>query len=638
MTVLAAVFGLTAGAGSRAEDFNAVSSFEQDGLRVEMAISPLADGKQPLHESEDVKLRFRVREAGEKGNLISGLFPMSWMVGRDTGEAAPDRDECEYEIRSLLAGRLAHTADVNLNEYLLITLDDNNSVSIIDPQIESSKTKTLGMVALTSKGEDFVLAPDRRNVLVTLPGQGRVAAANIFKRKARYLDPGGQPRQIELQPDLQLAWIGDAKHDKVHAINAGTFELLGSISVGPGPHEMAFRDNSRELYVVSPETSKLNIIDTQGLEVKGQVEIGTGAFSVGYSDYSGNIYAAYGDGTVKVVSREREELIHTITLGSEISAFAVSPDGRIGFGLHEDERRVSIIDLSSSKPTYRVRAKGSPRHIGFTDTFAYIHYSDSGEAMLLDLGTLSRGKEPMVSYVVMGRKPPASGKHDTIAPIIAPLPEGAGALVMNAADRSVYHYMEGMNNPMGSYRSYPWTARGILISDRTIREVEKGIYQTEFRLPGAGTYTLPFLVPGSPQLHGCFTVQVDRKGAGRIVDNQFTLEPVDADRTYTAGISQTLRVRLTDADSGEPVNNLEDLMILVMRGPRWSWRGVAEPVDNGYYEIDVTFPGKGQYMIMSSSRSGKVRYGQLKTFSVRVDEKIGQSTNVDMRKGKDSDS
>lgn len=620
LIVLAAALGLSASVASAATEFKADSSFEQNGLKVEMDIAPLNGKDRPVHESEDARLRFRITEAGEAGQPIGGLFPLSWLTSRGEKDAAPDDKACNFQIRSLLAGRLARVADVNLNQFLLITLDDNNSISIIDPQIESSQTKTLGMVSLTSKGTDFVLAPDRRNVLVTLSGQGRVAAADIFKRKAQYVDTGGHPRRIILQPDTRLAWVGDEDGDSVHAIDAEVFKLRGSVKVGPGPHEFAFKDNSREAYVVSSASPLLSVVDSHSLKLKKQVEIGKDAISVGYSHFSGNIYVALAGGKVVVLDQNQYRQKAVIDLKMKISVFAVTPDSRFGFALHGKDNQLSIVDLTKNKVIQTIKTDLEPNHLDFTETFAYIHHAQSGDALLVDLATLRQNGKASVAPVVLGQQAPAAGRYATIAPIIAPLPEGGGALIMNAADRNIYHFMEGMNAPMGAYQTYPWPARGVLISDRTIREMEKGLYQTEFRLPAAGVYTLPFLVPSSPQLHGCFTITVKGKRKQIKQYGSIQLEPLPKELTFTTGKPQSLRVYVTDPASDKPVTDVKDLMLLVMQGPRWQWRGAATPVGGGHYEVNVTFPKAGQYMIMAASTSRNVNFGQTRSLTVKVED------------------
>ncbi len=589
--------------------------FEQNGLRVEVEVSSLtagADAKAPVRPTENTRLRFRVREAGPDGTPVAGLAPLAWIVGRESSDPVPDRAACEYQIRALLAGRLARAADVNLNEYLVVTLDENSSVSLIDPQIESSKTKTVGMVSLTSIGEDFVLTPDRRRVLVTLRAQHRVAEADLFGKMARYLEVGGAPRRIALAPDGRLAWTGDAAQGSVTAIAVEGFTRAGAVDVGPGPHEIAFRDDSRYVFVASPASDRLAVIDAQTFARAHEVDTGPGLVGLAYSVHSAQVYVALADGTVVVIDGRRFTRTATVSLGAATSAFGVSNDGRFAVALHRATDRLSVLDLATNKVIDRETTALQPDRVAFTDSFAYVRHAGSGDFLLLDLHSLRTTGETRPSTIVMGQRPAASvSSGDAIAPSIAALPEGGGALILNQADRSIYHFMEGMNAPMGTYPTYPWPARGLLIANRTIREVEKGLYETEFKAPAVGTYTVPFLVPANPQLWGCFSLEIQGGPETRRAAGALKMESALPDGPLPVGTPLDLRVRLSDPDGGKPLDDLDDVMLLVMRGPIWQWRGAAQPLGNGEYQVRVTFPEAGQYVIMLSSPSRGVEFGSV---------------------------
>ncbi len=594
--------------------------FEQDGLRVEMQAAPLesSSGHTRLIANDTIHLRFRVAEDGGSGKAVSGLRPLAWMTKRSASSKTPTKEECKKTIRGLLGGRLARKAEVNLNEYLLITLDDNNSISIIDPQIESSKTKTLGMVSLSSKGSDFALAPDRRTVLVTLENQGRVAAVDIFSHRARYLEVGGHPHRITVQPDGRLAWIGDKSGRTVSVLDIDTLTVAAVLEVGTGPHHFAFGASSALSYVSSAGSTTVSVVDTHSLALRTTVEVGGGALAAGYSKRSGQVYVARIDGTIIVIDGRTQTRVTTIDLREQLASFALSPNGRFAFAILQHADTLAVIDTATNEVIQRIPTLHEPDRIEFSDSFAYLRHAGTGEYLLVELNSLSRESEPVVTPVMMGQRPP-SGIKPSIAPSIVPLPEGGGVLALSSADRAIAHFMEGMNAPMGSYQTYPWPARGLLISDRTIQETDDGEYETEFRLPGAGTYTLPFLVPTSPQLYGCFTLEVT-KPEREAVAQGLALEPMfDSHQPFAAGASQPLAVRLINPDDGSPVEDLDDVMILVLGGPRSQWRGRALSVGDGRYQANVRFPQAGQYLVMVASASRGVGFGELRSLVARAE-------------------
>lgn len=590
--------------------------FEQDGFRVEMTASSPA---RPASRAGAVsawansELRFDVKEKGEAGRPLAGLRPLAWLVRREDGEALPDRGKVKEKIQSLLASRVAPGYEINLNEYVVVTLDDNPSISIIDPQVGSSKTKVIGVVTLLSKGADFVLADDRRNVLVTLPESKEVAVADLSKRIASHIDVPGEPFRIAYQPDRRFVWVGDRSGGSVTAIDAQTLTAKARVAVMPGPHEFAFRGDGRKAFVASPASSRVAVIDVDSMAVERTVDLDVPAAAIAYSDFGGRAYAALETGAILAIDGHSFETVAEIELPDGSSGFTVTPDGRWGFVLNRSRNLVTIVDTATNRAAYTIPVEEKPDRVDFTEKFAYIRHAASELVVLVELPSIGEATTPIASTIVLGRKPPMAGGITTPAPLLAPLPEGGGALVLNPADRIVYHFVEGMNAPTGEYLSYPWTAKGILIADRTIREVEKGRYLSEFQSPRPGSYTVAFLVPSSPQIYGCFDLSVEgdeRLGPDAV---PLSLEPVFASERFSPNAPGKLVVRLTDRTSGEPVDRLRDVLFVVTRGPRFQWRGAAKPLGDGRYEVDVPFEDAGRYMVVVGCSSRGIRPGQLES-------------------------
>lgn len=611
--------GCRSGERAAARERSHAQHFDHDGLRVTMKLDA-GDGRT-VRSGARVGLRFAVQEAEDGGQPIAGLFPMGWLVKREAHEGPLDRAACKRLLRSLFQGRLSREAAVNLNEYHLVTLDDSNSISVIDPQIESSKTKTLGMISLPSKGVDFVLTPDRQTVLVSLERGGLVAAADLRRMRARHIDVGGRPRRVALQPDGALAWVGDFAGKGVTAIDAAILERRARVDVGPGPHELAFRADSRYMYVLSTRAqhaAALHLIDTQTLQSRQAVALGPGAIAVAASAHSRQLYVAFAHGTMEVLDDGDLTRAAEIELGAALAFFALSPDGRWGFALDREHDELQIIDTASNRVVHRMATRREPDRVDFTGAFAYVRHAGSEHYLLVDLSTLGQQARPQVATVVMGQAPPGRGQEASLGATLAPLPEGNGALLLNPNDRSVYHFMEGMLAPMGSYRLYPWPARGLLLADRSLREVEKGEYFTSFQAPRPGVYTVPFLVPTSPQIYDCsFTIEVEAS-PGEAPSHALRVETSFAGQTVEPGVDTTLELRIFDADTGAPLADLEDVMVLVFRQPRWQWRGPARAHGKGRYRVRLRFPEAGSYALMLQVPSRGVQFKDMPWMRVNV--------------------
>lgn len=592
-------------------------AFEQDGFRVTMDASSLRSPGAPLQAWDELELSFSVREARAAGRPLSGLAPLAWLVRREEGEGLPDREQCKREIRALLAGRLAKASAVNLNEYFVVTLDDNNSLSIVDPQLESTRTKTVGIVPLNSKGADFVLAPDRRTVLVTLPEVARLAAADIDRRMARYLQLAGRPAEIALQPDGYYAWVGQESEPGIDVIRVDTFERAKHLELGPGPHEFAFRADSRQTYVLERATGRLHAIDVHELAPQAVLDTGASALALAASDLSRRLYVPHADGRVAVIDQENLARLADLELGPGLTALEVEPSGRFGFGLFANTDRLVLFDTATGRTTHTVETERGPERVEFTTGFAYLSHSASEKTILIDLSVLAQEGKVVATSLPLGQLPPLEGHASALAPLLAPLPEGGGAVLLHPADRNLYHFMEGMNAPMGAYRTYPWTARGVLLVDRTLREVADGRYATSFQAPEPGAYTVPFVLPTSPQLYGCFALELG--GLPKVSELWKSLRyELAGTSELTSGAPQTLELRLFDATSAAPLADLADVAVLLRRGPRWQWNGVARPIGGGLYHCEPSFPEPGRYQLFLASHTRGVEFGALPAIQIEV--------------------
>lgn len=598
-------------------------SFEQDGFRVTMQVTALRGGGEAVRAWEDTELAFTVAEARDGGRPLTGLAPLAWLVRRELDEPVPDRDTARREIRALLAGRLAKASDVNLNEYLVVTLDDNNSLSIIDPQLESAKTKTVGMVPLQAPGADFELAPDRRTILVTLPSVGRLAAADLERRMARYVDLAGAPSELALQPDGFYVWTGDEGGERVHVVRTEDLALERELRPGAGPHVFAFTPDSRQAWVLARGAGTLVVYDVHTLAELARFELGPDARALVLSPSSLRAYAARADGRVAVFDPDGPARLEDVELPAGLTDFVLEPSGRHAFALYRESDTLEVVDLSTGRLRHTVETERAPERLEFTAGFGYLTHAESERTILIELATLAQEGRVLASSLTMGQLPPLAGHAPTRAPLLAPLPEGGGAMLLSPADRNLYHFMEGMNAPMGAYRTFPWPARGVLLVDRTLQERDPGRYVTTFTAPAPGSYSVFFVLPSSPQLYGAFSLEFG--GLPRVPETWKSLRyELVGPAEIASGRTQTLELALFDAESLGPVADLVDVALLVRRGPRWQWNGVAVPRADGRYTAELTFPEPGRYQLFLACPSRGIELVDLpaRELEVRAGETV----------------
>src|ERR1051325_2063377 len=158
--------------------------YEKEGIAVEFSIKSLAgqDGKDPgLVAGADATISFRLTDK-QTGQPVTGLHPNAWISSR-TAQHAPNEAECKDKIRTYTGGLLSARADIDLNSYMMVTLNHDNTITFINPQVSFNITKLESIVMLPAAGADWALSKDKDFLYVTLPGQSSVAIINTITRK-----------------------------------------------------------------------------------------------------------------------------------------------------------------------------------------------------------------------------------------------------------------------------------------------------------------------------------------------------------------------------------------------------------------------------------------------------------------------
>ena len=239
------------------------------GLRIEFAVGAAGPaGEEPgaVLEGEYAEVRFRVTDA-ETGALVSPLEPAVWISRPEPAEELACRDR----IGRYLQGMLAYQAEVDLNKYFLLILNNDRTISVVDPLMGGSGiTQLYAMILLEGRGEDWARSADDRLLFVTLPEAGKVAVVDLENFKViESAAAGARPVRLALQPDGRYLWIGNdagsAGESGVTVLDATTRERVGSVATGAGHHEIAFSDDSSLAFVTNRDAGTLSILDVERL-------------------------------------------------------------------------------------------------------------------------------------------------------------------------------------------------------------------------------------------------------------------------------------------------------------------------------------------------------------------------------------
>ena len=593
-----------------------VQRFEQNGLAIELTVVPLNGSPEigrGLTAGQPATVKVALMDA-KSGSPVVGIRPKGWMTGRRS-EMAADEVTCFEKIRRLAGRRLGARAEIDLNRYVIVTMNHDKTVSVIDPQLEFSATKLESLVTLPGIGADWVLSPDQNHLYVTIPDKDVVAVIETRTRKlieTIAIGEGSRPGRILWQPESRRLWVGLDGTGQVAVLDGENPRLLTSMAVGQGLHTLAAVPDGRFMYVTNSHSDTVSVIDTQIMAPVASVPVGKTPVTLTYSSAARRMYAGgVNGGEAVAIDPSTQRIVARIPMAQGVVALAAEPKGRFIFAVNQVASSLSIIDTATNTVTAATNVVKDPDQIVFTQRYAYVRGIESEKFTLIDLGEARNGKLVPLD-VQAGRQAPSAAPQELgVAPMIVPTPEGNAVMIANAPDATLHYYQEGMMAPTGTFSNYRRMPRGILVLDRSLKEVAPGVYQATVTLPHSGRFDVPVLLD-QPRVSHCFQVAVQESAVSPTADPRprpvriqvrFGSDPV------SAHVSAALWFDLLDADTQEPITGLHDVQVLLFEPPgTWQQRRWAKEERAGRYVITQAFPHAGAYRVLVQSSSRHVRF------------------------------
>ncbi|ADO72394.1 YncE family protein [Stigmatella aurantiaca] len=561
------------------------------------------------------------------GEPLRGVRPLGWITRRVQGQAAPDEAACKERIQTYLGGLLSARADANLNSYLFLTLNHDQTVSVIDPQISLSRTKLQNLVSLGGEPVDWVLPPDMKALFLSIPVHGTVSVVDLRRFVVvRNVHVGKKPGRMAVSPDGRTVWVANEGDGTVSVIDTASYQVLRTLEVGGGGHAFSFSEGGRTAWVSSSEGEALVAVDVASLEETGRVEVGVGVGSIAYSEVAKALYAVQErTHEALVVDPHRREVARRIPLAPSPGMLRFDNSGRWAFVLYPHGDRVDVLDAASTQLAYTLTGFAAPDQLVFTNAYAYVRNTEDARLSLIELASLEKedGK-PSIAHVVMGQKKPSESRGLGRSAPIAAMPEGNSVIVAGTADRALFLYSEGMMAPRGTHLNYGREPKAVLVLDRSLHEVEPGVFTSEAVVRENGLHDVYFLLE-SPRTLACLEWEVrgipEDVSASRKLPLTLTPE-FNPTAPLPPRALTSLRFRLSplsDAKDTRPVQP-EEVQVLMFRPPSGHWlqRPTPRLVEPGLFEVEVSPPEPGQYQFLVSVENRGAPFGVLPHFTLRV--------------------
>ncbi len=528
----------------------------------------------------------------------------------------PDAEETKNLVRMLLQGKLQSGEATSLSSFYYLSLNSDNTLCQLDPQIDFNRTRLRRIASLPARGEDLVVSPDGTTVFVTIPETGHTAVIDSLSMTVRSGIPTGEfPREVVLQPDESCVWIVDAVGEEVFAVDPTTAETLASYSVGAGEKEICFDPSERRVYVVTRESGRVSMLPFVAAQAIPSAatevcHLEEPIRSAAIGSLAQQIYLLGDDGAVRIIDASDGRFVRTIEVDAS-GPLVADPGGRWIYLIDSEDDAIDLLDTSNGRRTRTIAVEDLSLIISFTAGYAQVYFAKSRAIQLIGRTALGQPGEVPVLRIPVAQADPEEPREIGVGALVVPTPEQTSVLVAIPEEQQLYYYAEGMMAPMGSYRNFSRVPRAIAVLDRSLRESAAGTYSIIVRADDPGAIDVPFFINQPTEVLHRFEINV--------APNEHTIAEVDSNRIRAvasfleaplfaqASEEVTLRVRLDDPEKDQSVSGVSDLQVFVYQLPgNFQRRGRAREVEPGIYEAKIRLGGAGTYRIRCQAPSQKL--------------------------------
>ncbi|MEA2338995.1 MAG: hypothetical protein QOE82_3002, partial [Thermoanaerobaculia bacterium] len=568
----------------------------QNGVTVAMTVTHVRPTDHAeLREGDDVAIRFEVTDAAHLP--LRGAKPGAWM---DSHSKGAEKKTCKERVRVYASDSVVERAEVDLNAFEVVTMNDDETLSVMDPRFGFGGSRLLALVKLPSPARDWTLTSDRQ-LWVTLPKSNQLAVVDTSAWKVEKLIDAPSPDRIRLQPDEGYLWT--TVNDGVVVIRTSAKTVAARIATGAGAHDVAFAGN-RFALVTNRDGGTVSVIDIQKLKKVADLHAGSAPVSITWSPLAQMAYVASDDGTITVIGGEQPRVMAELKADKGLSGIRSTPDGRLVLAVNPATNRLHVIDTARNRIIQQATIDGAPDAVFFSEALAYIRLRDGNDVQMIALAGLGiEGHDVSVADFPAGQANLGKGSMPTPSDTIVQTVGEAAVLVANPIDQAVYYYQEGMAAPMGNLTNYGKQPRAVLVVDRSLRERSPGVYETVRRIEHAGDYDVALYLD-APSMIECFNVSIARDPRiVRPVEHAYTAQITAVPATIRSGEPVSLRFKVSDR--GTPAA-IPDATVLIF-SPMWQSRARAKFLGDGNYAIDFTPPSPGPYSAYLSSEGAGMK-------------------------------
>lgn len=580
-----------------------------EGIEVEFSVEPTGHGQAlEIRNGKSLRFLFSIRDT-TTGDPVTGLYPAAWVQHRPKG--ITHRPNPQKMIQTFISGGLFSQPDLDLNIYHVLALNDNNTISVVDPLFGFGGSKLLAMISLPGPGKDWAKMTRASKLFVSLPESNQIALIDTSSWQVSTLMPQvNRPTRLALQPDEHFLWA--SLPDGVAAFKTAPFSLQYMFPTGKGEHQFAFSADNRFAYITNSAEATLTVIDLSTFKISRKIPIDPDPTSLVYDPRAESVYITHSQsGTITCLDAEEHTVYKTVSSEPGLGQLRFAPRGRWGFLVNPQSNRLSIFDSSLDRIVQSGIVGEGPYEVSFSDNFAYIRHLKTPGVLLVPLDGKSLGQEG--SPIPTIEAPAGDSAYGLIsrptpAPSIVQAPGANAVLIANPADKAIYFYKEGMAAPMGQFNNYGQQPRAVLVVDRSLREKSRpGVYETVGKLEKSGIADLAFFTD-CPRMTFGFELDIqEARHARESPAKQRTPTLLPVTRPITSGTPTTLTFQVSPGH--DPSTATLEAHTFLTAGT-WQSRQNITMSKDGTATLTLTPPLPGFYQVILTSRTSDLTFKQ----------------------------
>ncbi|GKS69438.1 hypothetical protein W03_14420 [Nitrosomonas sp. PY1] len=542
------------------------------------------------------------------GKRLADDQPLSnWRIGawldRETDAISGAVPVCRQRVARYLSGNLIERPLLDLTGYYVLSLDAESSVSVLDPSVSfSGRSSLYSAMKLDGKGFDWIKTSDDMRLFVALPNEKKLAIADLQTLSVlNHLVLPGQPTRLALQPDERLLWVGltgaSAQENAVEIIDTVNDKSIARIPLPSGYHEIVFSDNGQYAFISNRQSKSMTIVDAVSLKTIREVDLGFEPLGLLFVDKQSLLWIINAKAGRIHRFDARGNPIDDLVLEPGLGPIKLTPDMRYVLTVNPSQHWIHVLDIETGKERHRITLSGQPYDILFSEQYAYIRTLQSEQIGLLSLSSLD-SQQPIVKLIPTGADALSETQNLPRASSMSLTLGRSGAFFATPSERTLYHYMEGMNAPNSGLKTFGHTPMSVMVVQRGLRELKPGQYSTVIRLPSAGRMVLA-LASEAPVLRECLGLKVDTTtiAGGDDATAVYWLSDSVQKTSTDLPVSFRVKVKKPTADAVLLVDQLKLRIVSAQGGISTVWSMQPDPEKPGEWFTSGRLTQSGGYYV-----------------------------------------